>query len=157
MTRPLCAPHAPIVMLPRQPHTAGTLSFLPAGLPSDRRSRIAQKYDISSLNGNGVPVGRPLLRGLRRAGDGGGHGWGRGPRGVREVWGDSDVDVSTPRGGVAFPDVGGARDKDFSEILRCVVCLLRCPSLTLTVYVVQEPGPGPGERRADEHERVGAT
>ena len=75
---------------------------------------------------------------------------------MREVWGDSDADVDTPRGGITFPDVGRERDKEFSESLRCVVCLLRCPSLTLTAYVVQEPGPGIGERRADEHGRVGA-
>ena len=43
--------------------------------------------------------------------------------GAREEWDISEVDVDTPRRGVAFPDVGCERDKEFLQSLRCVVCL----------------------------------
>ena len=131
VTRLLRALHAPIATLPRRPQTAGAPSFLSAGLPRDRRGRIAQKYDMGGLNGNGIPSGRPPLReermGLGMVGVMAG-GRGRLPRGAREEWDDSEADVDTPRGGVAFPDVGRERDKEFLESLRYVVCLQRCPS-----------------------------
>ena len=50
-------------------------------------------------------------------------GRGRLLRGAREEWDVSEADVDTPRGGVAFPDVGCEHDKELLESLRCVLCL----------------------------------
>ncbi|KAH9913454.1 HbrB-like-domain-containing protein, partial [Epithele typhae] len=113
VARLLRAMHAPIGSLaPRTARAtaAGAPSFLSAGAPRDRRGRIAQKTDAAMgarprsqwRMGGGLGMG---ARAVRRAGG-------------RESadWDDGEMD--TPRGTVAFADLGRERDKELLESLR---------------------------------------
>ena len=139
VTRLLRALHAPLASLaPRHNRTAGGLgapSFLSAGLPRDRRGRIAQKdlgsprsqygrrrdrwrwgVDADEVNFNGYGNGNGLGYG---AGVGGGVGGGDAYGaydGESSFWDDGEAD--TPRVGVAFADPVRERDKELLESLR---------------------------------------
>ena len=130
VTRLLRALHAPLASLaPRHNRTAGGLgapSFLSAGLPRDRRGRIAQKdlgsprsqygrrrdrwrwgADADEVNFNGYGNGNGLGYGV-----GGGDAY----DGESSFWDDGEAD--TPRVGVAFADPVRERDKELLESLR---------------------------------------
>ena len=120
MTRLLRALHAPLAA-PRHPRPptagAGAPSFLSAGLPRDRRGRIAQKHK------SGAPARSYYYSGWG-GGVGAGGGYGNGGhangRAARDAeWDEAEAD--TPRGGVTSAvDAGRERDKEFLESLRYV-------------------------------------
>ena len=121
VTRLLRALHAPLASLaPRHNRTAGGLgapSFLSAGLPRDRRGRIAQK-DIGSQYG-GRRRDRDVGRLALEIDDAYGYGYvgGRDSYDAESsFWDDGEAD--TPRVGVAFADPVRERDKELLESLR---------------------------------------
>ena len=128
--RLLRALHAPLASLaPRHNRTAGGLgapSFLSAGLPRDRRGRIAQKDHRLGLGSPRAQYGRKRDRwrwGMD-ADDGsevqygaGGDAYAYGAYdGESSFWDDGEAD--TPRVGVAFADPVRERDKELLESLR---------------------------------------
>ncbi|KAI0373563.1 HbrB-domain-containing protein [Pilatotrama ljubarskyi] len=115
IARLLRAMHAPIVTLGARAHarptTTGAPSFLSAGLPRDRRGRIAQKAERGAVGGEQDGRGR----------------WYGSVREESEVYEDDEErsgwygyegEVDTPRVGVAFADPGRERDKELLESLR---------------------------------------
>ncbi|KAI0780338.1 HbrB-like-domain-containing protein [Fomes fomentarius] len=130
ITRLLRALHAPIATLGAPRHagrTGAAPSFLSAGLPRDRRGRIAQKADVGSPRANGrrwkarselddaygVLGGGGYAEEIAAGSYGGGYVDRYGGAGD---WEDADTD--TPRVGVTFADPVRARDKELLESLR---------------------------------------
>ncbi|KAI0708157.1 HbrB-like-domain-containing protein [Cerioporus squamosus] len=147
ITRLLRALHAPLATIAprhtRMTAASGAPSFLSAGLPRDRRGRIAQKAELGSPKGSGAGAGRAresrrwrmrmeadedvydrMGMGARAggSGSGGGGGGGGGRYGpYASVGGDSyweEAEADTPRVGVTFEDPGRERDKELLESLR---------------------------------------
>ncbi|TBU22984.1 HbrB-like-domain-containing protein [Dichomitus squalens] len=127
IARLLRALHAPLPRQARPAGGAGAPSFLSAGLPRDRRGRIAQKVDLGSPRGW---AGRDRWRwrmGQEEdedeeeygAEEGGwrGRGSAYGPYGARSAYWD-DGEADTPRLGGSFADPGRERDKELLESLR---------------------------------------
>ncbi|KAI0743175.1 HbrB-like-domain-containing protein [Daedaleopsis nitida] len=115
ISRLLRALHAPLATsAPRHARPPGAApSFLSAGLPRDRRGRIAQKVSVSADMHASASASSP--RGMRRTRD-----WGRMRAGWVPVrageWDEGEAD--TPRVGVTFADPARERDKELLESLR---------------------------------------
>ncbi|KAI1784258.1 HbrB-domain-containing protein [Ganoderma leucocontextum] len=126
VARLLRALHAPLASLaPRHNRTAGGLgapSFLSAGLPRDRRGRIAQKDIVGSPRLQAYGGRRDRWRWGADVDDGYGAGAGAGGDafgpydGESSFWDDGEAD--TPRVGVSFADPVRERDKELLESLR---------------------------------------
>ncbi len=186
ITRLLRALHAPLATIAprhtRMTAASGAPSFLSAGLPRDRRGRIAQKADLGTGAGRVRDSRRWRMRmeadedvydrgayggqGTATTTGSGGRGGPYAPGGG-DYWEEGETD--TPRGGVSFADPGRERDKELLESLRCVSffrascawtahrsCVLSCHHAAQHTHEVPLQEPGPGELDADEHGRVGS-